>query len=680
MKKIFIVFIFIPLWIFSQSNYKFCEQLQAEQILLQENHYHPKPLDKKLSDAVYGLFLTALDEDKEFLTQEDVLLLNQDKTKIHQYIRNNDCSFSNKYGTVLENNINYIIDYLETLKEDKLQYSNSEVIRFRKKENRKFFKNKTDLLTYWNKRIRYYVLKKYVENYSKNLTVSFEEIAPQLKIEIIDNQLCYLNERLHFKGNIQNFVNYSFLNALANYNDPHSSFFTFSEKQFFENVLVSAQQSFGIITNKNKFGEIIIKKVIVGSPAFKNGNIQKNDKIVELTSNNDVLSISCISNADVISFLNNISHKKIKISIIKSNGKQQEIVLEKEKVENEDNAIHSYVLGENFKVGYIQIPSFYTDSESIFGKGIANDVAKEVFRLQRAHIEALIINLRYNGGGSLKEAIELSGLFIDKGPVSILKFNDGHLSTLKDLKRGTLFTKPIAILVNSQSASASELFAGTLQDYHRAIIIGSATFGKASAQTFLPLSAKKNMGFCKITGEKFYRINGKSNQQIGVQPDIVLPSFYDGFEIGENYLPYFLKNDSIINVLDYKSLTPINFKLIREKSKKRVLNSPKFAQIKQLNIDFLKNYKKDRDYSIPLTIKNVEEDLSIKEEIFDRFKKIKDDNSQDIPVVNTKSYAEFLSYNPEKFKMNKNDLEDISKNIYIIEAYHILNDLKKQKQ
>lgn len=679
MKRFLLFFLLLPFWLFSQTDAQFCEQLQGIQKVLKENHFQPKPIDENLSSAVYKLVLNAIDESREFLTQSDLILLEEDATKIHQYLLNKNCSFTHKYATILTKRLDFIINYLEELKKEQLDYSGSESIFFRKEKNRSFLVDEQVLKNYWNQRIRFFILKKYIENYQDKSDKDFAELAETVKEKVIEGQLCDLNQIKHYKGNIQNFINDSFLNAIANYNDPHSSFFTFSEKQFFENILVKSQQSFGIVTSKNKFGEIIVKKVVVGSPAFKSGNIQKDDKIIKIISNEDQLNTQCITNSDINSFLNDIKHKSIQLHTIDKNGKSQFVNLTKEKISNDDNAIHSYILGDDFKVGYIRIPSFYTDTESVLGNGIANDVAKEIFRLQRANIQGLILNLRFNGGGSMKEAVHLTGLFIDKGPVTTLKFNDGRKVVLKDMKRGTLFTKPIVILVNNQSASASELFAGAMQDYHRAIIVGSTTFGKSTAQIFLPLTKKKNIGFCKVTGEKFYRITGKSHQQIGVMPNIQLPSFYDNLEIGEKFLPHFLVNDSINKNNDYVPFTLVNYQLLKKKSINRVSKSVTFNKVKALNKDFLAVTRAHKGYSVSLNVTKVKIELDRMKTIFERFSAMKDQSTETLSIANTNSFNDYLLFNQDKLKMNTERLNDISKNIYIIEAYHILTDLNQIK-
>ena len=220
----------------------------------------------------------------------------------------------------------------------------------------------------------------------------------------------------------------------------------------------------------------------------------------------------------------------------------------------------------------------------------------------------------------MKEAVELVGLFIDKGPVSILKRNTSEVEILKDYKRGSLFTKPLLVMVNSQSASASELFAGAMQDYNRATIVGSTTFGKSSSQIILPLKENKNIGYCKVTSAKFYRITGNSHQELGVKPDITLPSLFDGFEIGEKYYKYYLKNNSIDKELKYQVFNKTDYSTILNNSKERVSKSILFQKIAQSETS-ITNFANDIDKTFPLKISEIKTDIEKTKSIFAIFYK-----------------------------------------------------------
>jgi carboxyl-terminal processing protease len=225
------------------------------------------------------------------------------------------------------------------------------------------------------------------------------------------------------------------------------------------------------------------------------------------------------------------------LTVRKADGQIRKVELRKESMQvDDDEHIKSFVLRNNNQaIGYISLPAFYTDWEtgSESAKGCANDLAKEILRLRKENISGLIFDLRYNGGGSMQEAVDLSGLFIDAGPVAQLNTEPGKMVTLKDVNRGTVYDGPLLILVNGVSASASELVTGTLQDYHRAVIMGSVSYGKATGQVILPLDTvirkdlkplnKQDDAFCKITVEKLYRVTGASIQAKGVMPDILLP-------------------------------------------------------------------------------------------------------------------------------------------------------------
>src|SRR5690606_9880516 len=385
---------------------------------------------------------------------------------------------------------------------------------------------------YWNKRLRYLIISEAIDRDSvwSSLDKNFKTLEKELKPKIIQNQLCLIDEMLQKNGSLDVMVQELFLNAFTSYQDPNSSFFNDVDKTLFEASVSNSQLTFGITTTKNKDGDIVIAHISPGSPASLNGNFEDNDIIKSLTAKKQVLETYCVSNDDITAFISDEKNNTIIFKLKKQNGSIQDVELINSILKVEENTTTGYVLQSTTNVGYIKIPGFYTDLESPNGLGLANDVAKELYKFDKEDIKGLILDLRFNGGGSMKEAADLSGMFINRGPLAILKFNNGETFTVKDMNRGSLFQKPIVILIDNFSASASELFAAAMQDYNRAVIVGSPSHGKSSAQVILPLDEEGTLGFTKLTTEAFYRVTGKSHQSIGVTPDIVLPSLHDNFK------------------------------------------------------------------------------------------------------------------------------------------------------
>ncbi|GAA3789630.1 carboxy terminal-processing peptidase [Corallibacter vietnamensis] len=660
----------------AQTTDLFCEQVQAINDIVKKAHYQPKPLDDDFASGVFNLFLLKLDERQRLFTETDIALFSKDSTLIDDYIKNENCDFINKYITTLESRISLSKSIIENLSNTALDYSGKDTLYFDFERPISYFKNEKEQVKYWNKRIRYEILSNIIEEDTTlaNAKSHFKSLEKTLKPKIIQQQICILDELLNQSKGIDGFVKESFLNAFLNYQDPNSSFFNVSEKARFENSLSNDEMSFGIYTAKNKNGDIIITYIKPGSAAFKNGGFDKNDVIKSLKSKNKELETFCISNSEIIDFINDTNNATITFRIRKKNGTIKNIQLTKMKSQVESNTITGYVINNTIaKLGYIKIPSFYTDLESPNGLGVANDVAKELYKLQKEGIQGLIIDLRFNSGGSMKEATDLSGMFINRGPLAIQKYNSNQTFTIKDANRGSLFNKPLLVLINSYSASASEFFSAAMQDYNRAILVGSPSFGKATAQIILPLNDTETLGYAKVTIEKFYRATGKSHQLQGVIPDVVLPSIYDDFNHGESQKSYALSNDSITPMLKLYPLKPLPIKQINTQSKERRQQKNSFESVKDLNKTLLKNVV-NKKTQFSLTLENLFNDYKTYKSTWDAFDNLSLKNDT-IPFQNTASTSEIISYNTDEKKQNQSILNNLSKDIYINEAQNILIDI-----
>ncbi|WP_431136653.1 carboxy terminal-processing peptidase [Psychroserpens mesophilus] len=658
-----------------QEQQKFCEQLQAIKTLVKKEHFKPKPIDDSLSVGVYKLFLSQLDEKKRFFTQQDIDLFEKDRLQLDNYIINNDCSFIDRYIEIMSQRIEDAKQIIASFSKSEFDYSGKDTLHFAPEASYTYLDTDLKIKSYWSKRVRYNILYELIENDSiiKHLSATFKTQEKAIKPKIIQKEICKLEALKNTNGRLNQFVKEAFLNAYVAFHDPNSTFFNATDKTTYVNSLSNDQLSFGIITNKNENGDIVIAHITPGSPAFINGNFETNDIIKSLKANDVILETYCVSNEDIIAFTNHEKHKTITFQIKKQNGTVKNIKLTKTKTKIEDNTVTGYLLKDRANVGYISINNFYSDFESPNGLGVANDVAKELYKLQKENIDALIIDLRFNGGGSMKEAADLSGMFINRGPLSIIKYANGETFTIKDMNRGSLFMKPIVILINRFSASASEFFAAAMQDYNRAIIIGSPTHGKASAQVILPLDKDSELGFSKLTVEKFYRITGQSHQSVGVIPDIQLPDLYDNFKTEERFSTYALTNDSITPTITYKKLKALPIKKLITKSQNRVNTNSAFIAVKSLNKLIIENYF-ELETKYPLTLQNVYKNIKNYHSQFESFSDAIENKPSSLIASNTSSTNELLSYNEEQKDINTSILDKIQKDLYISEAHHIIVD------
>lgn len=664
---------------YAQEEPDFCEQLRALNQRIQQHHFSPKQLNDTLSKSVFNLFLERLDQDKRFFHESDILLFQTDEYQLDDAIRSGNCGFIEKYSTILKKRVEASKDYITTLQDEAFDYSGKDTLYFKSKPDFDYYKDDGTFKKYWNKRLRYFILDHLVEldsslSYLEN---NFKSLEAEIKPKIIQNQICLLDEYLHKNGSLSNFVKEAFLNAFANYQDPNSYYYNDSDKSQFEDSVSSHQLTFGIDTAKDKNGDIVIAYIAPGSAASLNGNFDENDVIKSLASPTQILETFCVSNEDITAFTSNEKNETIIFKIKKQNGSIHDIQLTKTELKVEENSCTAFLLDKKSNYVYLKIPTFYTDFDSPSGIGLTYDTAAQIENIDNKRVKGLILDLRFNGGGSIKEAANLSSLFINKGPLAILKYGNGNTFTIEDGIKGSFFNKPIVILIDNYSASATEFFAAAMQDYNRAIIVGSPSHGKASAQIILPLSDTAELGFCKLTIEKFYRVTGKSHQSVGVVPDIILPSLYDDFKTSEAYSPFALSNDAIIPFVKHRSYKKIPLTDIQMKSKIRVDSNNSFTAIKKLNTKLLSTYV-DRDLKYPLTLSNIYDDVQNYNNLWSNLYNTLDLKPKRIIVNNTTATQNKLE-DVDELKLNESQIDDIASDIYIHEALAILSDIKNIK-
>ncbi|MFZ6013910.1 MAG: carboxy terminal-processing peptidase, partial [Bacteroidota bacterium] len=352
---------------------------------------------------------------------------------------------------------------------------------------------------------------------------------------------------------------------------------------------------FGVKFDENDEGHIIVATLVPGSPAWKSGEFHAGDVLISLKwDGHDAVDIHGITLEETDEILEDANHGTLEFTIRKADGLQKTVRLRKEKISLEENFVRSFVLSGAKKIGYISLPDFYTRwGDQTEGARCANDVAKEILKLKKEGIEGLILDIRYNGGGSLWEAMAMAGIFIDEGSLGLIKDKNQAVTILKDINRGTVYDGPLVILVNGHSASASEFLAGAIQDYHRGIIVGSRTFGKATAQEIFPLgqyAATKNIqeairqgsGFASITIGRFYRVTGRSTQGKGLVPDIALPDVFEALDYHEEKLPFAFGPDSVSKKTYFKPLAKLPIEEMRRRSAERVDASASFQKLKNI--------------------------------------------------------------------------------------------------
>ncbi|MDX1445252.1 S41 family peptidase, partial [Lishizhenia sp.] len=444
----------------------------------------------------------------------------------------------------------------------------------------------------------------------------------------------------------------------------------------FEEHLSDEKLSYGIEFRKTKSQEISIASVAPGSPAWKSNQLHEGDILLKLEhEGKENENFECTSLSSLAEMLQSFSaEKKTKFTFKKTNGETIEVELEKGDIQVSDNIISSYILDGEEKIGYIYLPSFYTNDDFYFlPNGCANDLAKELLQLKREGIEGLVLDLRDNGGGSLLEAIRLVGSFINFGGVTIIDERADERYTLKDPSRGYIFEKPLVIMINQFSASASELFAAAMQDQNRGVVVGCTSFGKSTMQNILPLERSGEYlenHFVKVTTGAFYRIDGNTHQNKGVVPDVVIPHPFQNIPISEKHNSNSLYFDTISKKTYYYPGTPIESSSLQALSSERIARDSNFIQVQHYNQKVQQRFK-------GLTISCNYEDFVHYYYSDDTWE---GDTVKVVYTADRPNYFKDNLYTAKADEIIANSLEGIKDDIFINEAYQILIDLINQTQ
>jgi carboxyl-terminal processing protease len=405
---------------------------------------------------------------------------------------------------------------------------------------------------------------------------------------------------------------------------------------------------------------------------------------VEWGSGN-VTDLSSADAEEVNGMIAGIPSNTISLNVIKQDGTTMSVKLTKAKLKVEENSISSFVLEGKKRIGYIRLPDFYSSVwENKNVMGCSNDVAKEILKLRKDSIEGLIIDLRFNGGGSLAEAVNLAGIFIDEGPLSVTHFRGEKPVLLKDMNRGTIYDGPLLVLINRASASASEFVAAALQDYRRALIAGSTSYGKGTGQTIVPVDtaynlqgdyheSKKNFGYLKITCHKIYRLDGKTYQKKGVVPDVLIPDMYDHVLDRESDSPLCLQYDSITKKVLYNPLPGYAGSDIVSKSKARLDADTTFGKVREYNLRLDSMMKTDK--MIMLDVAGYRKFQKYVMAEVDKMKSVYSGKSLSYTVKINSYDKEIYDLDPLLKETADDTQEYLLNDIYVDESYKILEDI-----
>ena len=513
--------------------------------LLKRHHYSKPPLDDARSVIIYDSYIKLLDPSRSYFTASDIAEFDKWKTQFDDFLKsgNLDPGFTiyKRYLNRVKARLDFALAELNK-GVDKIDFSVDESLLVDRKDA-PWLKNDAELDDLWRKRVKDEVLRQKIAG------KDFKQIQETL-IKRYKNQLARLDQTRAED------IFQAYINTFAQSYDPHTNYLSPDNAENFDiNMSLSLEGIGAVLQNDND--QVKIVRLVPAGPAAKTKQVAPADKIIGVAQGNkEMVDVVGWRLDEVVKLIRGPKGTVVRLEVIPAsnapNDQTTKIVpITREAVKLEDQAVKKSILslkqdGKDYKLGVIEIPAFYLDFKAFRAgdpdyKSTTRDVKKLLTELQKEKVDGVVIDLRNNGGGSLQEATELTSLFIDKGPTVLVRNADGRVDVLEDENPGAFYKGPMALLVNRLSASASEIFAGAMQDYHRALIIGGQTFGKGTVQTIQPL----NHGELKLTLAKFYRVSGQSTQHQGVLPDIDYPSIIDTKEIGESALPEAMPWDTI---------------------------------------------------------------------------------------------------------------------------------------
>ncbi|HTN30181.1 MAG TPA: carboxy terminal-processing peptidase [Pseudomonas sp.] len=512
--------------------------------LLRRHHYNKPPLDDARSAKIYDSYIKLLDPSRSYFMASDIAEFEPLRLKFDDFLKEGKLEpgfviYQRHLQRLIER-----IEYALTLLDDVngIDFSVDEHLEI-DRETASWARDRAELDDLWRKRVKDEVLR---------LKIAGKEPAAiqELLSKRYQNQLARLNQTRSED------IFQTYINAFAQTYDPHTSYLSPDNAENFDiNMSLSLEGIGAVLQSDNEMVKIV--RLVPAGPAEKSKQLVPADRIVGVAQGNEeMVDVIGWRLDEVVKLIRGPKGSKVRLEVIPASNAPNDqtsrvVTLTREAVKLEEQAAKKSVLqlehdGRDYKLGVIEIPAFYLDFKAYRAgdpnyKSTTRDVKKLLAELKDEKVDGIVIDLRNNGGGSLQEATELTGLFIEQGPTVLVRNSDGRVDVLADENAGTHYTGPMAVLVNRLSASASEIFAGAMQDYHRALIIGVQTFGKGTVQSIQPL----NHGELKLTLAKFYRVSGQSTQHQGVVPDILYPSDVDTDEIGESALPEAMPWDRI---------------------------------------------------------------------------------------------------------------------------------------
>lgn len=679
--------------------------IQLITYVLEEGHFSPQDINDEFSEAVFTDYLEQLDPFKRYFYASDIEEFKAYQDQLDDQIKAYDLSFFNLTHERLLKRISESKDLYKDVLSKPFDFNVSEDFST-DYEKLDYVDSKKAMKERWRQQLKFSTIANYDDllsdqEFAKSNDITLEDMSAvafeklqkdnailvkkstkELEVEARDATQRSLDELYDFIDDRQRKDWFAvYINAIVEEFDPHTFYFAPEDKDRFDVAMSGNFEGIGARLQK-KMDATIVNEIISGGPAWRQNELEVGDQIMKVKQEDEEESINIVGMRldDAIKFIKGPKGTNVTLTLKKVDGTIEDITIKRDIVELEETyAKSSTVIKDDKKFGVINLPKFYVDFEDYNKRNAASDIKLELERLKEEGVEGIVLDLRNNGGGSLQTVVDMGGLFIEEGPIVQVKTAGEPKEILKDRDKSIVWDGPLVILVNELSASASEILAAAMQDYKRAIIIGSKqTYGKGTVQNVLDLNrmvrqnSEGDMGALKFTTQKFYRINGGSTQLEGVKSDVVVPDRYSYIDIGEKDQENPLAWDKI-QAADYKVWgSYYDYDTTIANSKARMENNEQLKLIDD-NAQWVKRIRDREMYS--LKYDDYKKTLEINQEESKRFEKLSDYNTN---LTFTSLPYEMTLMGKDSILKEKRDRwhTSLSKDVYIEEALNVLNDLK----
>ncbi len=655
--------------------------------VLQKGHYDSKDINDTFSEGVYTDFIKGLDPLKRFFLASDIEEFSVYRTEIDDQIKNKELTFFNLVHARFAERMDEVKGMYGEILDIPFDYSEKETINV-DYDNLGYAKSKKEVRQRWRKQLKFSTISSYYDLIEEDKTKSESEEGYAVKTEKeleeksrLDSKIS-LQEYFEFTNDLERKDYFAvFLNTIVEEFDPHTNYFAPPDRDRFDLRMSGKIEGIGArLQKRNNY--INVTGIISGGPAWRGEHIEVGDIILKVkqADEEDAVSIVGMRIYDAVKLIKGSKGTKVTLTIKRVDGTVEDEVITRDVVEIAETWAKSTVIEKEDKAfGLINLPTFYFDMENYKERNAATDIKKEIERLKAEGMEGLVLDLRDNGGGSLRAAVDIAGLFIKEGPVVQVASSGKSKEVLEDKNDEIVWDGPLVILVNELSASASEILAAAMQDYKRAIVIGSKqTYGKGTVQNMIDLNQwlRKNdlgdMGSLKLTTQKFYRVNGGSTQLEGVKSDVVMPDRYSYIDVGErdydNPLPY-----DKIAAADYKIWDGyIDFQETINRSNARMAQSEQLKLIEE-NAKWIKMRRDENN--VNLNFDDYSAEIAKRKEETKKFDAVGEyDNKMSYRSLSNE--IELMKQDTTLRKKRKRWHKNLSKDIYVEEAVNVLQDLK----